>query len=45
MSYGMGGYTILIDKNLVKTTDIPVDKAMSLALTAWIKTDTNNQQK
>ena len=45
MSYGMGGYTVLIDKNLVKPTDIPVEKAMSLALTAWIKTDSNNQQK
>ena len=43
MSYGMGGYTLLIDKDKVKPVDIPVEKAMSLALTAWIKTD--SQQK
>ena len=39
MSYGMGGYTILVDRDQVKPVDIPVEKAMSLALTAWIKTD------
>lgn len=45
MSYGMGGYTMLIDKAQVRTADIPVEKAMSLALTAWIKTDPNQQPK
>lgn len=39
MSYGLGGYTILVHKNQVSPLDIPVEKAMSLALTAWIKTD------
>ena len=39
MSYGLGGYTILVHKNQVAPLDIPVEKAMSLALTAWIKTD------
>lgn len=39
MSYGLGGYTLLIDKNQLEPLDIPVEKAMSLALTAWIKTD------
>ena len=39
MSYGLGGYTILVHKNQVTPLDIPVEKAMSLALTAWIKTD------
>ncbi len=43
MSYGLGGYTILINKNQVTPIDIPVEKAMSLALTAWIKTDTNQK--
>lgn len=43
MSYGMGGYTILVHKDQITPVDIPVEKAMSLALTAWIKTDT--QQK
>lgn len=39
MSYGLGGYTVLVNKNQITPLDIPVEKAMSLALTAWIKTD------
>jgi uncharacterized membrane protein len=39
MSYGLGGYTLLIDKSQLEPIDMPVEKAMSLALTAWIKTD------
>jgi len=39
MSYGLGGYTLLIDKSQLEPIDIPVEKAMSLALTGWIKTD------
>ena len=43
MSYGLGGYTILVHKNQVTPLNIPVEKAMSLALTAWIKTDTSQK--
>lgn len=43
MSYGLGGYTILVHKNQVTPLDIPVEKAMSLALTAWIKTDSSQK--
>ncbi len=43
MSYGLGGYTLLIDKSQIETVNLPVEKAMSLALTGWIKTD--QQQK
>lgn len=43
MSYGMGGYTLLVDKTQVKPVDIPVEKAMSLALTAWIKSDSSQK--
>lgn len=43
MSYGMGGYTVLVDKSQIRHADIPVEKAMSLALTAWIKTDTTQK--
>lgn len=42
MSYGLGGYTILVNKSEVKPVDIPIEKAMSLALTGWIKTDTES---
>ncbi|MBY0554145.1 DUF502 domain-containing protein [bacterium] len=43
MSYGLGGYTILVNKSQITPIDIPVEKAMSLALTAWIKTDSNQK--
>lgn len=36
-SYGVGGLTFLVPKSKIKAVDIPIDKAMSLALTAWIK--------
>lgn len=39
MSYGLGGYTVLVNKSDVESVDMPVEKAMSLALTGWIKTD------
>lgn len=45
MSYGLGGYTLLVDKSEVTPVDIPVEKAMSLALTAWIKTENSHQKK
>jgi uncharacterized membrane protein len=38
MSYGLGGYTLLINKNAVQTLNMSVEKAMSLAVTGWIKT-------
>lgn len=43
MSYGLGGYTILVHKTQVTPLNIPVEKAMSLALTAWIKTDSSQK--
>lgn len=43
LSYGLGGYTLLVNKNHVVPVDIPVEKAMSLALTGWIKTDSNQK--
>ena len=43
MSYGLGGYTLLINKTETEPVDIPVEKAMSLALTAWIKTDSSGR--
>lgn len=38
-SYGLGGITVLASKNCIEPVDIPVEKAMSLAITGWIKTD------
>lgn len=36
-SYGMGGFTFVVPKNLVRETKIPAEKAMQLAITGWIK--------
>ena len=45
MSYGLGGYTLLVDKKNVMSLDMPIEKAMSLAVTAWIKTDSESVSK
>lgn len=45
MSYALGGFTMLVNRSQVTPLDIPVEKAMSLALTAWIKTDTQQPNK
>lgn len=37
LSYMLGGFTILIEKDKVKKVDIPVDQALKLSVTAWIK--------
>ena len=44
MSYGLGGYTLLIEKSQLEPVDIPVEKAMSLALTGWIKTEESKKK-
>lgn len=40
MSYGLGGYTLLINKNQIHHVEMSVEKAMSLAVTGWIRTET-----
>jgi uncharacterized membrane protein len=37
LSYMLGGFTVLIEKEKVKKVDIPVEQALKLSLTAWIK--------
>lgn len=37
LSYMLGGVTVLIHKSKVKKVDIPVDQALKLSVTAWIK--------
>lgn len=36
-SYGLGGYTLLIDRSRLTEVDMPTEKAMSLAITGWVK--------
>lgn len=44
-SYALGGITILANKNSIEPVDLPVEKAMSLAITGWIKTDSGEIRK
>ncbi len=41
LSYMLGGITVLIEKEKVKKVDIPVDQALKLSVTAWIKASDN----
>lgn len=37
-SYGVGGLTFLVPRNKITPVDMPVDRALTLAITAWVKT-------
>jgi Uncharacterized conserved protein len=39
MSYGLGGFTILVPRSKITPVDMPIEKAMSLAITGWVKAD------
>ena len=41
MSYMLGGFTAIVPRSSVKEVDIPVDRAIKLAITGWIKADKN----
>lgn len=36
-SYALGGCTVLLPKTAVKELNLPIEKAMSLAITGWVK--------
>lgn len=38
-SYGMGGFTLLVPHSKIEPVDLPIEKAMSLAITGWVKVD------
>lgn len=44
-SYGLGGYTFLVPREAITKVDIPIEKAMSLAITGWVKVDKNEDLK
>jgi uncharacterized membrane protein len=41
MSFGFGGFTLLVQRNQLEFVDIPVDKALKLAFTGWVKVENN----
>ncbi|AHI06376.1 hypothetical protein BDW_09380 [Bdellovibrio bacteriovorus W] len=42
MSYGLGGFTLMVPRSRLTPIDMPIEKAMSLAITGWVKTDKND---
>ncbi len=44
LSYMLGGITVLVPREKVKKIDIPVDQALKLSVTAWIKAKDKEQQ-
>lgn len=36
-SYGLGGYTVLVPKKDLIPVPLPIEKAMSLSITGWVK--------
>lgn len=44
-SYGLGGYTLLVPRNLITEIDLPIEKAMSLAITGWVKADSQGDNR
>jgi uncharacterized membrane protein len=41
----LGGVTVLIEKDKVQKVDIPVDQALKLSVTAWIKAGEDDKSK
>lgn len=42
-SYGLGGYTMLVPRSRISEVDMPAEKAMSLAITGWVKVHHKNE--
>lgn len=45
LSYMLGGITVLIEKDKVKKVDMPVDQALKLSVTAWIKASDKEKEQ
>lgn len=43
-SYALGGYTILVPRSRITPLDLPIEKAMSLAITGWVKADPSKSE-
>lgn len=37
LSYSLGGFTLLVPRARITEIDMPIEKAMSLAITGWVK--------
>ena len=45
MSYGLGGFTLLVPRAKTTPIDLPIEKAMSLAITGWVKAEKHDGEK
>lgn len=43
-SYGMGGYTYLAKRSQLTAVDMPIEQAMSLVITGWVKAETPTEE-
>lgn len=43
-SYALGGYTVLVPRDQIQEINLPIEKAMSLAITGWVKAEGPNEQ-
>jgi uncharacterized membrane protein len=43
-SYGVGGYTLLVPRNQITQVNLPIERAMSLAITGWVKAEQAESQ-
>jgi uncharacterized membrane protein len=44
-SYGLGGYTLLVPREMMTPVDLPIERAMSLAITGWVKAETEEKHR
>ena len=44
-SYGLGGYTLLIPRSSITEVNLPIERAMSLAITGWVKADVRKSDR
>ncbi|MEK2646027.1 DUF502 domain-containing protein [Bdellovibrio sp. BCCA] len=45
MSYGLGGFTLMVPRSRITPLDMPIEKAMSLAITGWVKAEKEGEKK
>jgi len=44
LSYALGGFTLIVDKSKLIQIDIPVERALSLAVTGWVTTQNEGKE-
>jgi len=44
-SYALGGYTLLVPKSQIVYVNLPIEKAMSLAITGWVKAESKSSDE